>query len=540
MFQPDVERQRSIDMEQYAPSGGGGRVDGSQDAVELRRYREALRRNWLLLLAIVVPMTVLVLTVSLLLPPTYRSSATLVLDDEGVERAGGNPELVGRALETAERILTTRPILRAAAGRLRDESVDTLSEKVSASASAEANLVRVTAEDVDAAGAARIPNAVVRAFLAAQISGQRRTLAEARDNVLRRIARLRGSGRPGEIAALRLRLREIAVDEAEVGAGFAAADLARPPERPDSPRVLQNTLFALFGFTFLAILAALAREQLGPRVRDARQLAALIGAPLLVEMPAPQRRVLPQGGHAGRAAYEHLGETVWTLLPPAETQTVVVAAPHRDRASTDLAAGLAHALARQRQRTVFVGKIPGRPPRPSVSELLRTLTEDSEHLEDLLALAEIRPELMAFSLDESAHVRSRAQIEALAEGFSSHEVRYVVVVGPPLASRYGLLLPRLVEGVVLVCRPERVARDDAARLGQLLRASGANVLGVVSIGGRQVVPYEVGTGDVREPRLAAHGDPARRKTAARAPRPDQRSDEPEMAPVEGVHEETVH
>jgi capsular polysaccharide biosynthesis protein/Mrp family chromosome partitioning ATPase len=476
-------------MEHYAPSA----VEGGTDAVELRRYRDALRRNWLLILAIVVPMTALVFAVSLQLPPTYRSSATIVLGDEGVSRAGGNPELVERALETAERLATTRPVLSAAARRIRGESVEGLAEKVSASASAEANLVRVTAEDRDAAGAARIANAVVVAFLAEKVADERRALAAVRRNLLRQIARLTGTGRKGEIAALRVRLHEVAVNEADAGAGLARADRARPAERPDSPRVLQNTIFALFGFTFLGILVALVREQIAPRVRDAGQLAGLIEAPLLVEMPTPQRWSTSRGEGA-EPAYELLQETVQTLLPPSDVQTVLVTASHRERATADIAAGLAEALARAGERSVIVGDIPGRdgPPPPSLSVLLRGLDEGSEDVEQLLELAETRPELLIVSPDGNAPLSSRAQIDTLTGGLSPYGIRYVVVVGRPLlVSRDGPLLPRLVDGVLLVCRPGITTRDDAERLRQLLRASDANVLGVVSLGARQVVPYEV-------------------------------------------------
>jgi capsular polysaccharide biosynthesis protein len=530
-------------MEHSAPlSSVDGGAQSSQDAAELGRYRDALWRNWLLILVIVVPMTAIVFAVSRELPPTYRSTATIVLDEEGVGRVGANPELVGRALETAERLITTRQVLRAAATRLRGESVDTLAEKVSASASAEANLVRVTAEDDNAVQAARIANAVVTAFLAENTSRERRALAAIRSNLLRRIARLQGTGRTGEIAALRARMHEVSVTEANVGTGITRADRARPAERPDSPRLLQNTLFALFGFIFLAVLVALAREQLSPRVRDPRELAGLLGAPLLLEVPVRRRwasgrdRTLP-------AAYELLQESVQSLLPPGEVQSVLVASLYRERASTDIAAGVADAFARRGQRTLLVGELPGEAgtaQAPPASELVRN--HDSQRLQDLLARAEIRPELLAFSYAGDAPPRSREQIETLTEGLSAFGVRYVVMLGRSLfGSQDGLLLPRLMDGVLLVCRPERITRDAAGRLGQLLRASGANVLGVVSIGGRRVVPYELRAMPARRRSAASPSRRDRsRRDVARARRPNQSRNEPEMTPVESVHEETVH
>ena len=71
-------------------------------------------------------------------------------------------------------------------------------------------------------------------------------------------------------------------------------------------------------------------------------------------------------------------------------------------------------------------------------------------------------------------------------------MRDLVLFGSTLLeSGDGLLRASLADGVVLVCRPDRMSRDDAARLGRQLRAAQVNVLGIVSLGGKQVVPYRL-------------------------------------------------
>jgi capsular polysaccharide biosynthesis protein len=436
-------------MERFAPSGeAGGLADGSEDTAEFRRYLDALRRGRLLIFVIVVPLTASVLAVSLVLPTTYRASATIVLGGAGLSRAGGNPELVRRELETVERLVTTRTVLAAAARRLRGETVETLEDKVSASAVGEANLIRVTAEDGDAAGAALIANAVAEAFLAEQ-----------------------------------------------AGAGFTLAERARAPKDPHSPRILQNTLFALFGFAFIAVLFALARDQIAPRVRNAREFARLIGAPLLMEMPAPRPSSKLRRGQPEHAAYELLQDSVRSLLPPGELRTVLVTSPRHDAAVAEAAAGLAGALARAEERTALVGGsdargLSGAPP-PPVSALLRGPTASPDGVDDLVARAEQRENLLAFSFDPDAALGSPSRIEALVDALAERDVDFLVLSGPPLASREGLLLPHLVDGLLLVCRPRRATRDDAKRIRELLHPTGANVLGLLSIGARQVVPYEI-------------------------------------------------
>ena len=491
-------------MERFAPNGASGRGDAAQDPADFGRYRRALARSWLLILAVVAPLTALVVLVSLQLPPTYRASATIALREEGVSRAGGNPELVRRELETIERLVTTRTVLSAAARRLPDESADTLAEKVSASASAEANLVRVSAEDGTAAGAAQIANVVSGAFLSARVASERRALAASRTALRQRIDRLGDSGGGGdERAALRAGLRELVATEAGLGAELALADPARAPESPDSPRLLQNTVFALFGFTFIAVLVALAKDQILPRIRDARELAALVGAPLLIEMPT--LRGFARHGRSEHEAYEALLEAVLPELSEEEVQTVLVASPRRERSAAEVARGLCEAFARRGEIAALVGAVgPGNGVRPPlVSELLRGDDARSQGTKALFERAELRPGLFAFLQDEDAGLGSRSQLGALVDRLRRHDVRFIVLVGQPLLVSPGaLLLPRMVDGLVLVCRPEHTTRDDAVRLRELLRAGDASVLGIVSIGARQIIPYVAhGSETVLEPSL---------------------------------------
>jgi capsular polysaccharide biosynthesis protein len=456
-----------------------GDLEGRGDAFDVAesgRFRSTLRRSWPLVAAIALPLTALVLVVSLLLPPTYRASATIVLDDRGTD--SGDSGLVGRELETLERLVTTQPVLAGAAQRL-GVTPESLSDKVSASASPEANIVLVTAEDGDAAGAARIANAVAETFLAQRASASRRALAASRASLESRIARLRGSGRQGVIESLREALRELAVDEARGGPVFVLAEPARVPDAPDSPRVLQNTLFALFGFVFIAVLIALAKEQIAPRVQDATELASLIGAPLLLEMPVPRSgRTAP----AERGPYELVAESVRELD---DGRAVLVTTPRSDPAQETIAAGLARSLASTGEKVALVvGTLESS--RPVGTDELPA----EDELDDLNDLADVGPGATTLALDEATRFNSRAELEAFVDRLAEHDVRHVVIVGRPLlAAGDGLLQASLSDCVVLVCRTDRTSRDDAARLGRQLRAAGVHVLGIVALGGKQVVPY---------------------------------------------------
>jgi Mrp family chromosome partitioning ATPase len=524
-------------MEQYPAAAAG--TASSDSAVESRRYRQSLRRSWLLMLAIVLPLTGVVVAVSLVLPPTYRATATIVLSDEGVSTSG-DAELVARELETLERIVKTRPVL-AAAGRTLGTSADALSDKVSASASTQANLLRLSAEDDEAEGAAQIANTVAQTFLTHRVATTQRSLAATRQKLLARIDRLEGGGRPGEVAGLRDTLRSLAVQEASLGGSLVLAERARVPDEAASPRILQSTLFALFGFSFIAVLVALAREQVAPRAEDATELAELVGAPLLVEMPVPKTGARSARRPTDSGAFESIRDAIATLLPSTSSlQTVLVSSLHRDSATAEIGTTVARAFANEGERVVLLSSVvaSSEPRTPPATEIVRRL-EAGEDIEDLLARAEIAPGLIAFSLDSDVALATRADLAALGAALAERGVRRLLVVGPPLlVSRNGLLLASLVDGVVLVCRPERTTRAGASRIRRLLRASGANVLGIVSVGARQVVPYRLSA-----PLLERPSDSGRLEVAAplqaHAAGPDEGGDEPEMAPVQRVDEEAV-
>jgi capsular polysaccharide biosynthesis protein len=466
-------------MGQFGLGEVEGRDDSFDDVAEPRRFRNALSRSWLLVAAVVVPLTALVLLVSLLLPPTYRASATIVLSEEGVGDAGDSG-LVGRELETLERLVTTRPILTTAAGRL-GMTTDSLAEKVSASASAEANLVFVTGEDGTAAGAARIANAVAGAFIEQRAAAKRRSLAASRQTLESRIARLRGTGRQGLITSLREALRDIAVEEARGGQSVLLAEPARIPDGPDSPRVLQNTLFALFGFVFIGVLIALAREQIAPRVQDADHFSRLAGVPLLLEMPAPR-------SHSGRRDATGSGpfELIAGLseLDAEMLQSLLVTSPYREQAAEVIASGVARALASTGEKVALVGgRTGGVEPEGGSSE--------REH-----------PGVVHMSEATGRALDSPAAYETLIEELADEDVRHLVVVGQPLlTSADGLLQASLADAVVVVGRPDRMSRDDAVRLGRQLRSATPNVVGLVSLGGKQVVPHRVARSSLESARL---------------------------------------
>jgi capsular polysaccharide biosynthesis protein len=284
-------------MRQRTALGWSGRADGDDEPVDVPRYLAALKRAWPLILLLIVLMTLTVLVLSLALPKSYEASARIVFDD----RAGAGAlettdvETVRRQLATVQVLLTTRDVLQQVAQRVPDESADTLEDKVETSVDEDANIIDVTATDGDGAGAAAIANAVARQFLEMEAAADKARFARSREALQTALARLGDSpARRAEAEALRTQLNDLNLSEAANGDRLRLAQSAEPPSSPASPRPVRNTIFAFFASAFIAVLAALAIDQIAPRLSSTRELSRLTGAPV------PGRGGLP--GPSGRGA----------------------------------------------------------------------------------------------------------------------------------------------------------------------------------------------------------------------------------------------
>jgi polysaccharide biosynthesis transport protein len=481
----------------------GSPLVGHDRPLDTPRYVAALRRGSWLMLLIVVPLTATVLVLSLLLPKTYTATASLVLDEQQGVLDTGSGETSVRRLATTQRLLTSRDVLERAAAQLPGETADTLEDKVKVTSDDAADIIHVQGSDGDAEGAAAIANGVARTFLAGERAADERSDAAARRDLEELLRRLEGSGASAaEIRAVRDRLAELSVSRIG-GDELRLAQAARPPESAAAPRPLQSTIFALFASIFIAVLVALGRDLVSPRLAGPRQLTALTGLSPLVVMPSGQRR-----GRAARAdeAYQALAASVRLQLSESQ-RVVVVTSPHVDAGRAEVSVGLGRALSSSGVPTLLASadlrhpmiheKI-GVPQAPGLGEVLSKLEADpGESAGGLIRTAtrsHQRPspgELRALpSGDISHHPAALLSGESLGVVFDElghSEYRYVIVEGPPLLGPIdGQLVARWADAVLVVCRLDRLSPDDAVELGEVLARLRAPVLGSVVVGGSRV------------------------------------------------------
>ena len=287
-----------------------------------------------------------------------------------------------------------------------------------------------------------------------------------------------------EIRAVRDRLAELSVSRIGGGDELRLAEAARPPESAAAPRPLQSTIFALFASIFIAVLAALGRDLVSPRLAGPRQLTALTGLSPLVVMPSGRRR-----GRAARAdeAYQALAASVRLQLSESQ-RVVVVTSPHVDAGRAEVSVGLGRALSSSGVPTLLasadlrhpmIHEKLGVPQAPGLGEVLGTLEADpGESAAGLIRTAtrsHQRPspgELRALPSGDISHhpaaLLSGESLGVVFEELGHSEYRYVIVEGPPLlgpidgqlVAALGRRRPRR-----LSARPDVAGRGGGARRG---------------------------------------------------------------------------
>lgn len=489
----------------------------AEEPIELRRNLDALRRARLFIVLLVAAVTVTAVVVSLLLPKTYRATATIVLQEDLSPFGSADVNAVIRQLATIERLLRTPDVLAEAAQEVPGESRTSLEDKVTSSVDSNANIIRVAAVDDTAQGAADIANAVARTFLEEQAAVERRQLADASTRLEQELTRLqaRGGG-ADEISALRERIIELNVSQVSAGSDLQLAQAAEPPSDPYTPRPLRNGVLAFFGGLFLAVLIALGRDRLVPRIGGARELSRVTNLPILAGVPHVRHRFgrRPQLLNViANEAYQTLQASIRFQLPPDRQRVILVTSAVAGEGKSNVAAGLGRALARVGEKTLLVsadlrfptlhelfetGRSPGfaeilesngsapRTPseiRAAFDEALRTSVDGgSDGNLDLIPSGN-RPSNPATLLFSDA-------LDGFFGAIASLPYSYVIVDGAPLLGiADSHALAKRAGSVVIVSRLERVTLEDVIEMRDVFDRLAIDPLGLVVVGAPRASSY---------------------------------------------------
>ncbi|MEU5979133.1 Wzz/FepE/Etk N-terminal domain-containing protein [Streptomyces sp. NPDC047315] len=308
----------------------------SEDTIRLVMIGLILRRRWRLLATLAVLGALVGYGTSLLFPPRYTASASVLLPGQWDERE----------LLTQVEIATSSAVVDRTARALgwQDVSPAELRNRVSAKTT-DGNIIKISGTADTPERAQQLCDRTAQQFVAfaARIAGDG-TDPEAptgpdalRQKVLetsRRITDLANAADPGQtvesvqartaLEKLRTSLEEAMkkLDEAESATNKAGLVVMGPAERPTGeapPTRMQLVAAGALVFLLLGVVGHLAAARMNRRLRTEPEIAAALGSELLgtVDVPGERRANRPQGG-GPRARIRHLLgiDTRWDVPTP--------------------------------------------------------------------------------------------------------------------------------------------------------------------------------------------------------------------------------
>jgi Mrp family chromosome partitioning ATPase/capsular polysaccharide biosynthesis protein len=507
---------------------GAGGVAG-EDAIEVGRYLEALRRGRWVIVTIVAIVTGLVLAFSLSLHKTYEATASIIVDNSSGLVASSEPRVVERNLETTAALVTTSAVLTEAAKSLPGETRVSIAKRVNSSVSENANIINIKASDSTGKGAAELAYAVARAFLNQHAASQRAQTATALSLINDQIAALRARAATeptiaAQLSTLQARAAELEAASASAGSQLQLIQRPNIPSSPSSPRPLRNAVIALFASIFLAVLVALGREQLTPRVTSQREISHLLGLPVLSGIPYLRRRVDARYARAEYETYQTLSAALRLALPPGpHPHIMLVTSATHGEGKTTVVSRLGRVLAQAGNRTLVISgdlrwpkldealNVSGR---PGLRELL-TLNPDGrpvgfDEVEKLILPAQGELGSRRGELDvlpagrhggDASELLHTPALPSLIEALRGSSYAYVLIDSPPiLGVADGQMFAQFCDEVLVVARLDRLRTADAIDLHEMLGRLDANPVGLVVIGTRlSGSPYYAADGLATEP-----------------------------------------
>lgn len=505
-----------------------------EDAIDVSHIGRVLAANARLILVVAVAVAAVVFVVAHGKESRYRATARIVSDTTTTSTTGTDTD--PRRLATNVALLTTPDVLDAAARKLPGETGASLRDKLSSTAATDADVITVTATDTSAAAAAADANAVARAFLESRTANERAAILRTRAALTAQLAGVgKGPSASAQAAAIRTRLSELVVDEANAGNDLQLAEAAEPPTSPYAPRPLRSAILAFVAALFVAALAVVLRDRLRPRATTERDLERLSGVPVIgalapgasrsrggglggverrlesiaADGPPVVRRPLDglldkrrrsraarlerARAEAGDGVRSVLGATL-LALPPGDRHVILVTSAARGEGSARVAAGLARALAHAGQETLAVSADPasaglasefGISPSPGLAEALERAQAGSAvrlraatvpGLETLHVVPAGAP-----SHDGVGLVRPGA-VDALFGALGNTGYAYVIVEAPALLSApEAWLVARNAEAAIIAC-PQEPSAEDLTACRRSLERLDVRVLGAVRSG----------------------------------------------------------
>lgn len=491
-----------------APADRRGDQSTRQDPIAIVR-----QRLHLIVLCILVAFAAAA-AVTIALPKVYTATAVLLFRERPLDLAlAGITSTPPRQVADPNREAATNvrlvdlPIIadrtaRAIGGGLTGDEV---SRKMRVEAEGKSDLVAVEASDEDRVFAARLARTFAHEFLAFQGEIDSAAAREAQAMISRRLATLPArerAGPPG--AALRQGAEDLAI-AASVQTGNAV--LVQPPDVPaqaSSPRVVRDLVLAALLGLVVGLVLAFTFEGRDRRLKDAGEIAAAVGLPVLAQIPV--RRDFARSGRvksreetvAELDPFRMLRANLVYLNVERKVQTLMVVSADPNEGKSTVALHLALLGAESGSKVLLLEADLRHPVLTSWLAVEARSGLTTALANPLLTLADVRYRLPIETLDAQDSmlaldvvtagpvppfparlVESPRMAALLDEAMGQYDA--IVIDTPPLAMVPDAIpLLRKVDGVLVVTRVGAITCDVARRLRGQLEHFKAPTLGVVA------------------------------------------------------------
>jgi capsular polysaccharide biosynthesis protein/Mrp family chromosome partitioning ATPase len=476
-------------------------------ADRMSTYWATLRRRKRLLAALVATAVLAGIGVGLMAPQSYDATAKVLIGQRtqldallGASSYAPDPE---REVNTSLELVSLEPVAENVRRRLGlDVDASTLIGKLSAQIDRNSNVVSITVRDRSPREAARLANAFAVGFREFAASSAQASIEDAVTAAKERAAGLA----PGpERAALDAEVRRLEAAAAFKASGVQVVHPATGASATPTRNLAVNAIVAGFLGMVLAAVTVVVLARTDKRIHDDDELGAIVGAPVLAEVP---QRLGPPWDTDGRDAFATLALSLALRgLPPRHQETgnsngpsslvLLLTSPGRRDDSATVTLGLAQALTEMGARVMAI-EADLREPRLA-SELGG---ESTDGLVGILTKGySLGSELIPFPWGSGAYIPAGAPPVGLGSplpqtllagpelGMIVAEARrradVVLIAGAPIGQvADSLALVPLVDAVLIVARLGATRADELERALAAFDELDAPVAGAVATSSR--------------------------------------------------------
>ena len=505
-----------------------------QDTVRLEDYLRIVKdRAWIIIVAVVVLFLAAYLT-SIRTTPLYSASAELVYEKSSMDTAVFGYEILGydydraRTIETAiAAINRNRSIAEGVKTQIGSaDDPGRFSGMVSASASADTDLVTVSAVSANAEEAAVVANAFADQFIVYRKTMARSLIAEARDVIKNRLDSLSASEKQNQTGLqLQDRYAQLQILEAMQNGDFTVVRQASAPGAPYTPQTKRSIILAIVVGLVLGAGIAFLVEYLDKRIKDEKTLEQVSGLPVLASVPVVGRgwKSDKKGRRSAEAvgfersgsglleAFRTLRSTLQYFDVEDSLRTIVVTSGLPQEGKTVTTVNLAISLALSGKRVVVLEADLRRPMMHEYLNLdnhvgLSSVLAGKSSVAGALQLVLMDPFIPASTRKDQADpdpVVLRKNLycvtsgplppnpaELLGSARMAHTIAelnqmadYVLIDTPPvLPVSDALTLARHADAVILTARLRSTTRGEMEEVRELIARAGVRTIGVVAEG----------------------------------------------------------